>query len=126
MLHFTSAMSGFSTDDIDAAEDFYTKLLGNNVSRNDMGMLMLDLPGSRILIYPKDDHQPAEYTVLNLEVSDIDTAIEELATVGISPVLYPGLTDDAGIARGLSVDRGPDIAWFKDPGGNIVSVLCGK
>ena len=86
--------------------------------------LQLKLRGvTPIYVYQKDDHQPATYTILNFPVDDIDQAVDELTGKGIEFVRYDGMTDDKGIARGISANRGPDIAWFKDPAGNFLSVL---
>ena len=82
--------------------------------------------GSKLFIYSKDDHQPATFTVLNFAVSDIDQAVDELTKLGVTFERYdnmPGEQDDKGILRGRSVNQGPDIAWFKDPAGNILAVL---
>ena len=90
-----------------------------------MNALNLRLPqGGIIFVYPKDDHVPATYTVLNLEVADIDAAVRELTSKGVELERYPGSPqDEQGIMRGKSVNMGPDIAWFLDPSGNILSVL---
>ncbi len=83
--------------------------------------------GGDIFVYQKDDHQPATYTVLNFPVDDIDTIVESLVAKGVSMERYdtmPGAQDDKGIMRGKAAKQGPDIAWFKDPSGNILSVLC--
>jgi len=79
--------------------------------------------GNGILVYPKQDHVPATYTILNFPVDNIDKAVDELTGKGIKFEHYPGVTDSKGVARGLTHDRGPDIAWFKDPAGNVLSVL---
>ena len=125
MLTLTFAFSGFAVPDIDAARSFYRDALGLTVTDEMMGQLSLELPGGGwVLIYPKADHEPATYTVLNLEVDDIDRAVDELEAAGVELLRYEGFGQDArGIARGIATDRGPDIAWFTDPAGNIVSVL---
>ena len=120
MLGGNRAFSGFSTNDIPAAKAFYGRTLGLDVSEED-GMLTLKFPGGHaVLIYPKDDHRPATYTALNFEVDDIDDAVERLGAAGVTFERYPGSDqDERGIMRG----NGPPIAWFKDPAGNILSVI---
>jgi catechol 2,3-dioxygenase-like lactoylglutathione lyase family enzyme len=123
MLKDSYAFSGFSVKDLAAAKEFYGQKLGLEVEENKMG-LQLKLTGNQpIFIYPKDDHQPATFTILNFPVDDIDQAVEELKAKGVTFEQYDGMTDEKGIARGLAAQRGPDIAWFKDPAGNIISVL---
>jgi catechol 2,3-dioxygenase-like lactoylglutathione lyase family enzyme len=119
MFKSTKAFSGFSVDDIPAAEKFYSETLGLEVSQEN-GMLTLHIAGgTEILIYPKgDDHVPATFTILNFPVDDIDAAVEELVGRGVEFEKYD-MVDENGIARG----SGPPIAWFKDPAGNILSVL---
>jgi len=118
--------SGFSVDDVDAAADFYGTTLGLGVARNAMDALDVSLPGgARVFVYPKPDHQPATFTVLNLVVDDIDAAVDELNARGVTTKIYDGdFTDAKGIARGRAAGRGPDIAWFRDPAGNVLSVLA--
>jgi catechol 2,3-dioxygenase-like lactoylglutathione lyase family enzyme len=114
------AFSGFSVDDIEAARAFYAGTLGLEVT-DDHGMLRLHL-GQRttVLVYPKPDHRPATFTVLNLPVSDIGTAVDELTARGVTFERYPGIeTDEKGVQRA----EGPPIAWFTDPAGNVLSVL---
>lgn len=125
MVAVTGIFSGFSVDDIDAAEKFYRETLGLDVERNAMGALDLKLPqGGIVFVYPKSDHVPAGYTILNLEVADIDTAVDELTAAGVQFTRYDGMRqDDKGVARGKAANHGPDIAWFTDPAGNILSVL---
>ncbi len=120
----TAAFSGFSVNDQDKAKDFYTNTLGLKLINGDMG-LRFELPGhsGEVFIYAKDDHQPASFTVLNLVVEDIDEAVSDLKAKGVEFEHYEGMTDADGIARGTQVNMGPDIAWFKDPAGNILSVL---
>ena len=120
MLATSHAFSGFSTDDIPKAKEFHGTTLGLDVSEEN-GMLSLKFPGGHtVLIYPKDDHQPATFTVLNIEVSDIDGAVDDLTAAGVAFERYEGFDqDERGIARGI----GPPIAWFKDPAGNILSVI---
>lgn len=125
MLQSKAAFSGFSVDDLAKAKAFYTQTLGLEASDEKMG-LQLNLPGGgKLFIYPKEGHQPATFTVLNFVVDDIDKAVEELGSQGVVFEHYDGQmkTDEKGIARGRSTGMGPDIAWFKDPAGNIISVL---
>ena len=121
MLKGTTAFSGFSSNDIPKAKAFYGDTLGVDVTE-DNGMLSLKFPnGHTVLIYPKDDHRPATYTTLNFEVDDIETAVDELVEKGVTFERYdqmPG-QDERGIMR----DQGPPIAWFKDPAGNILSLI---
>ncbi|MEO5921688.1 MAG: VOC family protein [Pseudolysinimonas sp.] len=125
MLTTTSAFSGFSVDDQSAALAFYKDKLGLDVRDTGMG-LELHVGAIHVFIYPKDDHAPATFTVLNFEVADIDAAVDELVAAGVTLERYEGShQDDKGIARGKSANMGPDIAWFKDPAGNILSVLNG-
>ncbi|HXA62935.1 MAG TPA: VOC family protein [Streptosporangiaceae bacterium] len=118
MFEHTRAFSGFSVDDIPQARRFYGETLGLRVSQ-EHGMLTLHLAGDRdTLIYPKPDHTPATFTILNFPVEDIDSAVDRLAARGIRFETYDGV-DEKGVFR----KRGPAIAWFKDPAGNILSVL---
>jgi catechol 2,3-dioxygenase-like lactoylglutathione lyase family enzyme len=124
MLHPDKAFSGFSVDDIAKAKAFYADVLGLDVA-DDHGALNISLGGDRfVYVYPKDNHEPATYTCLNFPVDDIDAAVDDLAASGVRFERYE-MTDDKGIARGISSGQGPDIAWFKDPAGNILSVLKG-
>lgn len=120
MFANSPAFSGFSTNDIAAARQFYAETLGLVVEEDEGGMLTLTLGGGgSVLIYPKPDHAPASFTVLNFPVDDIEAAIDELNARGIETKIYPDLGDERGIMRGY----GPDIAWFTDPAGNVISVL---
>jgi predicted enzyme related to lactoylglutathione lyase len=121
MFSNTPAFSSFAVDDLDAARSFYGETLGLQVTDEEMGILTLHLAGDRpTMIYPKPDFTPATYTILNFPVDDIDEAVDELAARGVSFERYDGFEqDEKGIARG----NGPSIAWFKDPAGNILSVL---
>jgi catechol 2,3-dioxygenase-like lactoylglutathione lyase family enzyme len=114
-----------STNDIEAAREFYGSTLGLAVADGGMGAILVTLDtGAVIYIYPKVDHTPAAYTALNFPVDDIDSAVDELTAKGVTFERYEGAyQDDKGIARGKSVNRGPDIAWFTDPAGNILSVM---
>ena len=123
-----SVFTSFSVDDITSAKEFYSKTLGLTVDQSEMGLMITYPGGGRGFVYPKDNHQPASFTVLNFAVSDIDDAVAELTNRGVKFEQYkdgPIQTDDSGIARGRSTNMGPDIAWFKDPAGNIISVLAG-
>jgi catechol 2,3-dioxygenase-like lactoylglutathione lyase family enzyme len=126
MFRESKAFSGFSTNDIAKAKEFYDQTLGVEVT-DDNGMLNLHLDGGgSVLIYPKDNHVPATFTVLNFPVQDIDKAVDELAAAGVQFERYEGMgQDERGIARPPSPNDGPPIAWFKDPAGNILSVLEG-
>jgi len=120
MLKDKPAFSGFSTNDVEAAKRFYGETLGVDVS-DDHGMLNLKLAGGqRVLIYPKDDHVPATFTVLNFEVADIDDAVDDLAAKGVAFERYEGSGQDA---KGIARQYPPPIAWFKDPAGNVLSVI---
>ena len=122
MLKDSKAFSGFSAGDIQKVKEFYTGVLGVEVSESD-GLLTLRLAGgNNVLIYPKPNHVPAAFTVLNFPVPDIDRAVDELAKRGVRFEHYdlPEIkTDKKGIKRG----NGPTVAWFKDPAGNILSVI---
>jgi catechol 2,3-dioxygenase-like lactoylglutathione lyase family enzyme len=125
MLRSSKAFSGFSTDDVEAAKRFYGETLGIKVTEEN-GLLTLHLDdGARpTLVYPKEDHVPATYTILNFPVADIDEAVDALVAKGVEFEKYPGSPqDEKGVMRGKANDMGPDIAWFKDPAGNILSVL---
>ena len=122
---FTHAFSGFSVDDVDAATEFYGGTLGLTAAVEGMGILTIHLPGgASVIAYPKGgEHVAATFTILNFEVADIDAAVDELVGKGVTFEHYEGMTDAKGIARGKAPNQGPDIAWFKDPAGNILSVL---
>ena len=121
-LGILAAFSGFAVPDIDAARAFYADTLGLTVRDGGMGLLRLELPGgAEVMVYPKPDHVPAVFTILNFAVGDIDAAVDALLARGVSFDRYPGSPqDEKGIARD---PRGPQIAWFTDPAGNILSVL---
>lgn len=122
MFENTRAFSGFSVDDVLRAKAFYADILGLTVSEAN-GMLTLHIAGGRdTLVYPKRDHVPATYTILNFPVDDIDEVVDALTERGVVFERYagtPAQTDEKGIFRG----GGPLIAWFKDPAGNVLSVL---
>ena len=124
MLKVKAAFSGFSVDDLAKCNEFYTKTLGLKVDDEGTG-LRLHLPdGGTVFMYPKHDHQPATFTILNFVVENIDEAVDELKSRGVTFERYEGSPqDEKGILRGRSQQMGPDIAWFKDPAGNILSVL---
>jgi len=124
MVTITGSFSGYSVDDTAAALAFYRDTLGLDAVDNGMG-LDVGLPGGQhVFLYPKDDHAPATFTVLNLEVADIDAAARELADAGVTLERYEGMPqDEHGIMRGKATDQGPDIAWFLDPAGNILSII---
>ena len=122
MLEHSKAFSGFSVNDIHKAKDFYGKTLGLDVTE-DHEMLTLHLgSGGEVLLYPKPNHTPATFTVLNFPVDDVDKAVEDLSKRGVRFEKYtdPSIKTDA---KGIHRDSGPTIAWFKDPAGNILSVL---
>ena len=123
MLANTKAFSGFAVDDIEKARQFYGETLGLKTSE-EFGLMTLHLAGDRpTLVYPKPDHVPAAYTILNFPVDDIDKAVDDLSARGVRFEKYDGFDqDEKGIARG----EGPYIAWFKDPAGNVLSVLQEK
>lgn len=120
MFTHSQAFSGFAVDDVARAKAFYTDTLGLEVSEEN-GLLTLHIEGgATILVYPKPDHEPARFTVLNFPTDDIETSIDGLVDRGVSFERYAGFDqDDRGIFRG----GGPLIAWFKDPAGNVFSVL---
>ncbi len=125
-MKVVGAFSGFSVDSLEKAKEFYTTVLGLEVEDNGMG-LQIHLPGgAQVFAYPKENHEPATFTILNFVVTNIDEAVDELTKKGVTFERYEGFPfkqDEKGIARGLSANQGPDIAWFKDPAGNILSVL---
>jgi predicted enzyme related to lactoylglutathione lyase len=122
MFTNTKAFQGFAVPDIEAAERFYGETLGINTSREMGELLALHIAGDRdTIVYPKPDHEPANYTILNFPVDDIDSAVDELTSRGVQMLRYDGFEqDEKGIARD---PQGPPIAWFTDPAGNILSVL---
>jgi len=121
MFKNNQAFSGFSVDDIPRAKAFYGDTLGLDVTEAN-GLLHLGIAnGGRVLVYPKENHTPATYTVLNFPVDDIDHAVDALTQAGVRFEKYDGFSqDEKGIMRG----NGPDIAWFKDPAGNVLSVIA--
>lgn len=123
MLKVNSVFSGFSVDDLVKTKKFYTDVLGLGAEEDEMGLHLILPSGGAVYVYQKDNHKPATYTVLNFEVDDIDDAMTDLLNSGVIFEHYEGLTDDKGVAHGISRNQGPDIAWFKDPAGNIMSVM---
>ena len=128
MLERSRPFGGVSVDDVEAARRFYGEVLGFRITDR-TGGLEVALPGGGLLwVYPKRDHVPATFTVLNFAVDDIDAAVAELNAKGVSTRIYddPSLpTDETGVLRGRAHGHGPDIAWFTDPAGNVLSVLTG-
>jgi catechol 2,3-dioxygenase-like lactoylglutathione lyase family enzyme len=120
MFKNTKAFSGFAVDDLDKAREFYAETLGIEVSEEN-GLLTLQIADDRpTLVYPRPNHTPAEYTILNFPVDDIDQAVDDLTARGVQFERYEGFDqDERGIMRG----EGPPIAWFKDPAGNVLSVI---
>ena len=126
MIKTKGAFSGFSVDDLAKAKEFYADTLGLKVDPDGVGV-RLHLPGGgTVFAYPKKDHQPATFTILNLVVDNIDEAVDDLTNRGVRFERYEDgpKTDAKGILRGKAENRGPDIAWFKDPAGNFLSVLA--
>ena len=124
MVAFSDAFTGFSVNDIAVAKSFYADTLGMTVSDGEMGMLHLVLPsGQRVLVYPKPDHEPASFTILNLVVENVEGAVDDLNARGVVTKIYgdESGTDEKGIQR----QWGPPIAWFRDPAGNVLSVIAG-
>lgn len=117
----TKAFSSFSVKDLDEAKRFYGQTLGLEVSESDEGLILQTKGGIDVFIYPKPDHTPATFTVLNFIVDDVDSAVNELTKMGINFQIYDKgelKTDDRGVFQGK-----PKIAWFKDPAGNFLSIL---
>ena len=120
MLGESKAFSSFAVPDVEAAKAFYEGTLGLRV-REEMGGLVLDLAGgTTVFVYPKPDHEPAVFTILNFPVDDLEATVDRLAGAGVVFEQYPELgTNEKGIAR---MEQGPTIAWFRDPAGNILAV----
>ena len=124
MLEDSHAFASFSVDDIARARQFYGETLGLDVKESEMFLTLRLTGGSRVLVYPKPDHEPATFTVLNFPVDDVEGAVDTLNRRGVRFESYnqPGIrTDERGISR-----EGPTIAWFRDPAGNILSVVSGE
>lgn len=127
MVSIRDAFQGFSVDDVEAARRFYAEAIGLEVA-DDMGGLRLTLPsGQHVFVYQKDDHEPASFTILNFVVDDVDRAVDELNAAGVVTKIYEAPhdfgTDERGIMHGEAAGMGPDIAWFRDPSGNVLSVI---
>ena len=125
MFKNAPAFSSYSVNDLEKAKTFYSETLGLEVQQTPEGLgLQIDGGGS-VFLYPKPNHTPASFTVLNFKVKDIDKAVADLKTRGVTLESYGGdiKTDDKGVFRGGDTGKGPNIAWFKDPAGNILSVL---
>ena len=120
MLANSKAFSGFAVADVEQAKTFYGETLGLEVTE-EHGLLTLHLAGDRpTIVYPKPDHEPANFTILNFPVDDVEAAVDALTARGVQFERYEGFPqDEKGIMRG----HGPDIAWFKDPSGNVLSVI---
>lgn len=122
---FTGTFASFSVDDIAEAKEFYGKTLGVDVTEMEQGLQLNFDDGGSFFLYPKDDHEPSTYTVLNFNVENIEKAVEELRDRGIEFESFSGEmeTDENDVFRGKKGGNGPDIAWFKDPAGNFLSVI---
>lgn len=127
MFKDNKAFSGFSVDDLEKAKEFYGSVLGLPVEEQEgMGIHITLGTGAKVFVYPKPNHEPASFTILNFPVEDIDAAVDTLVEKGVSMEHYDFdefKTDEKGIARATDPGDGPTIAWFKDPAGNILSVL---
>jgi catechol 2,3-dioxygenase-like lactoylglutathione lyase family enzyme len=124
MIRRDDIFSGFSVDDVDKARAFYRDVLGVEVTDAMGGALELAIGGGKhVYVYSKPNHEPASYTCLNFPTDDIDAAVMDLKARGVTFEQYPDITDEQGIARPPSPEFGPEIAWFKDPAGNILSVI---
>jgi predicted enzyme related to lactoylglutathione lyase len=120
MVDDSKAFSSYSVDDVGTAKEFYGGTLGLNVEERPEGLVMTLATGGAVFLYPKDNHEPATFTVLNFGVDDVEAAVEELTGQGVTMERYEGFDqDERGIAAGTG---GPHIAWFKDPAGNVLSV----
>jgi catechol 2,3-dioxygenase-like lactoylglutathione lyase family enzyme len=125
MFKDTKAFSTFSVDDLQKAKEFYGQTLGMEVSEMEEGLRLRIAGGGEVFIYPKPNHEPATFTILNFPVDHIEQAVDQLTKLGVRFESYEGemKTDEKGIFRGAARGEGPNIAWFKDPAGNILSVL---
>ena len=123
MLKFENTFGSFSVDDLDKAHTFYSKVTGIKTERSNMGLRLLLPQGGTVFLYQKQDHRPASFTVLNFVVQNLGQAMEQLKSKGVEFEYYQGLTHDDRVMHGIAQNAGPDIAWFKDPAGNILSVL---
>jgi catechol 2,3-dioxygenase-like lactoylglutathione lyase family enzyme len=127
MLKDSKAFSGFSVNDQDVAAKFYSDVLGLEVENGPMGLELKMGGGLTVFVYGKPDHTPANYTILNFPVDDIKAVVDELSANGVVFEHYDfgggAKTDDKGIMHGIAAKQGPDSAWYKDPAGNILSIL---
>lgn len=126
MFKDSHAFSGYSYTDTESTKQFYGETLGLDVTDNGMGLELSFPNGHSVFLYQKDNHQPATFTVLNFVVPNINDAVDELLAKGVVMERYPdmpGAQDERGIMRGKAANMGPDIAWFKDPSGNILGVI---
>lgn len=126
MLRDAPAFSGFSVNDKAAALKFYGETLGCNIKDTGMGLELSFSNGLAVFMYEKADHEPASFTVLNFPVDDINAAVDEIVAKGVVMERYdnmPREQDDRGVMRGKDVNMGPNIAWLKDPSGNILSLI---
>lgn len=124
MFSETRAYSGYSISDLDASQHFYGDLLGLKVEAEGPGLVLHLHGGTDVLLYVKDNHEPASFTVLNFTVGNIEEAVDGLVAKGIAMIDYPDMgADDRRIFRGIAQNMGPDVAWFADPSGNILSVM---
>lgn len=124
-IAFSKAFSSFSVNDLEKAKGFYGQTLGVDVEQTAEGLTLQFEDGRDVFIYPKQDHQPATFTVLNFPVADIAAAVDGLTRSGVKFESFGGemKTDEKGIFWGKSENQGPNIAWFKDPAGNFLSVI---
>ena len=124
MLQDSKAFNGFSVDDITKAKEFYSQVLGLTVEETPMGLQLKLGSGAEVFVYDKPNHVPASYTVLNFPVDDVDATADLLISKGVVLEKYEGMhQDEKGIVRPEKPSDGPTIAWFKDPAGNILSIL---
>lgn len=124
-MNIKGAFSGYSSDNIDACRQFYGQVLGLELS-DEMGGIGFNVNGQQVFIYPKEDHQPASFTVLNFVVDDINSAIDNLIHKSVVFERYdnlPAEQDEHGVLRGKDAGMGPNIAWFKDPSNNILALI---
>lgn len=125
-MKINAAFSGYSSNNIEACKTFYGETLGLDLKESMGGFDLTFESGQHVFIYPKDDHQPASFTVLNFVVEDINSSIDELVEKGVNFERYnnmPAQQDERGVLRGKTAGQGPDIAWFKDPSGNILALI---
>jgi catechol 2,3-dioxygenase-like lactoylglutathione lyase family enzyme len=123
----TNVFSSFSVDDLAAAKTFYGEILGLTVVDGEMGTLKITVPGgAELFVYPKEGHQPASYTMLNFVVDNVEAAVDQLNELGVRTKIYDDSGQEGALgtdAKGIMRGHGPDIAWFKDPAGNVLSVM---